>query len=95
MPDMTALLAGLEDYHESLVRHIDQVRQDFIRVENAWACLDECFAGQAADEFRAVWEAASQRFREYVDRTADIQTILSHRIESLREADRPFPSLDG
>jgi uncharacterized protein YukE len=95
MPYMTALLAGLEDYHDSLSRHLDQVRQDFTRVETAWLGLDECYAGQAADEFRAVWETTRQRFRDYVDQVANIQAILSHRIGGLRDADRPSPPLSG
>lgn len=90
MPDMRVLLAGLEAYHQCVQRHVTMVRDEFEEVSRYWAALDECFAGNAADEFRPIWENTSQRFREYVEHTAAIQRVLSERIESLREADRVF-----
>lgn len=88
MADTRALLAGLEAYRDSLRRLVSGLRLDFDDVARGWAGLDECFAGNAADEFRPIWEGASQRFRDYVDHTTAILAVLDRRIESLREADR-------
>jgi len=94
MLDQRTLLAGLEAYKETLERHVATLHQDFEEVRHGWANLDECFAGNAADEFRPIWETASERFREYVEHTSAILRVLGDRIEKLREADRAT-GLDG
>jgi len=88
MPNMRALLAGLEAYQASLQRHVITLGQDFDEVGRGWLNLDECFAGNAADEFRPIWEEASQRFRDYVQLTSGILHVLGERIEKLREAEQ-------
>lgn len=88
MPDMRALLSGLEAYHESLTRHVASLNENFQEVGLRWTALDECFAGNAADEFRPVWEGASQRFQDYSEHTSHILRVLADRIEQLREAER-------
>jgi hypothetical protein len=90
MPDTRALLAGLEAYQRSVERHLASLNQEFEEVGRCWLALDEVFAGNAADEFRPIWENTAHRFREYVDHTTAIVRILGERIESLREADRPI-----
>jgi uncharacterized protein YukE len=88
MADTRALLAGLEAYQQSVERHVTSLHQQFEGVSRCWAVLNECFAGNAADEFRPIWENTSQRFREYVEHTTAIVRVLGERVEGLREADR-------
>lgn len=88
MTDMRALLSGLEAYHGSLGRHVVGLQAEFDDVSRAWAALDECFSGNAADEFRPIWEGASGRFRDYTERTTHILRILADRIDQLRDAER-------
>jgi hypothetical protein len=90
MTDMRALLAGLEEYRQSVEQHLEVVHEDFDEVSHYWLALSECFAGNAADEFRPIWEVASQRFREYVERWTAIVRVLGERIDSLRQAERPI-----
>lgn len=86
MIDQRALLANLEDYHATMNRHLLVVREEFYLVSSAWAELDRCYAGDAADEFKPIWASASQRFNEYVEQSTAIMAALRDRIESLREA---------
>jgi hypothetical protein len=88
MADTRSLLAGLEAYHRTVERHAASLHEDFTEVSRYWMVLNECFAGNAADEFRPIWENTSQRFQEYVEHTTAVLRALSERIESLREADR-------
>lgn len=88
MADMRALLAGLIDYRDSLARQVKSLEGDFVDVRRVWIVLDGSFAGNAADEFRPIWQAADDRFREYVERTTVILRVLSERIASLEEAER-------
>jgi hypothetical protein len=88
MLDMRALAAGLEEYRRTVERHVALLQHDFDEVSRYWLLLNECYAGSAADEFRPIWEKTSQRFQEYVARTAVIVRVLGERIASLREADR-------
>jgi hypothetical protein len=88
MPDMRMLLSGLEEYRGAIDRHLEQVRGEFDEVTRAWMSLSECFEGNAADEFRPVWESASERFRDYVEHSTAIVRILADRIEDLRLAEQ-------
>jgi len=88
MADMRTLLVGLTDYRDSLLRHVKSLESDFDDVRRVWIGLDDCFAGNAADEFRPIWQTADDRFKEYVERTTEILGVLNQRIESLEEADR-------
>ena len=94
MLDMRALIAGLDDYHTALERQVETVRVEFEAVERAWQLLSECFQGNAADEFRPVWEAAESRFHEYVERTTALDQVLLARVDDLRAADRPTGKID-
>ena len=88
MLDQRALLAGLVDYRDSVERQVASLRDDFQEVAHTWANLDECFAGNAADEFRPIWEGTSQGFREYIEHTTAILRVLSERIEYLRDFEK-------
>ena len=88
MPDMRALHSGLDAYHASLTRHVASLATEFDDVSRVWSALDECFAGNAADEFRPIWEGASKRFHDYTEHTSSILRVLSARIESLSLAER-------
>jgi hypothetical protein len=88
MSDMRALAAGLEEYRQTVERHVLRLRDEFDEVGRYWLALAECYAGSAADEFRPVWEGTRERFREYVEHTTAIVRVLGERIDSLREADR-------
>ena len=87
------LLAGLEEYHQSLQRHLSQVKQDFHQLDGRWRALSAVYEGDAADQFRAGWGRTTSMFNDYVNQTQRIAMILEERIASLREANRPEGSL--
>ena len=89
MPDMRVLIAGLDAYRMAVDHQVDTVRDGFLEVERAWRLLDECFRGDAADEFRPIWLQTERRFREYVERTTVLTRVLGVSIDDLRRANLP------
>lgn len=94
MIDVTKLLVGLEDYQSTATRHVLLVREDFEAVQRTWHRLDECYRGEAADEFQAAWLRAASMMSDYTDGTDAILAMLRARIEYLRAVDKPT-GLDG
>ncbi len=88
MADMRGLVVGLDEYRNSMKRHLEALQTEFDSLTLVWQALNECFEGHAADEFRPIWENTSRQFREYTDQGREIERILAERIESLREVDR-------
>lgn len=88
MADTKALLAGLIEYRTSLRRHLISLRTEFDHLDNRWRSFNSVYSGDAADQFRAHWERTTERFREYVQHTESIATILDERIEHLTQFER-------
>lgn len=86
--DMRALLAGLEEYHRILGRHLSVVTAEFDQVGNAWSHFSSVYEGEGADQFKTGWERTSRRFQEYISETQKISSVLDKSIEDLRAADR-------
>lgn len=83
------LLAGLEEYYQSLQRHLSQLQQDFQQLDRRWRAFSAVYEGDAADQFRAGWQRSTAMFQDYVNQTQRIAKILEERIASLRETNKP------
>src|SRR2546423_1079404 len=76
MADTRVLLRGLEDYSDTLRRHLAELRAHFEALSAAWQRFSSVYEGDAADEFRDHWGITTRRFREYIDNTERIDRIL-------------------
>jgi uncharacterized protein YukE len=88
MADARKLLRGLEDYQKHLLQHVTQLQQEYQHLEGRWHAFRDVYAGDAADQFKPGWEQTAQGFREYLQQTKQIMSILEERIESLRKANQ-------
>lgn len=84
----TLLLAGLEDYHKCLTRHVIQMEQEYQNLERGWRAFSNVYEGAAAEQFRTGWGRTVTGFRTYVEQSQHIMKILEERITALREANR-------
>jgi uncharacterized protein YukE len=89
MTNATALLTGLEQYNDSLKRHLADLDSKYSEVENSWHRFSEVYEGDAADQFRANWLRTVANFQEYIKQTQKISKMLDERIETLRIANQP------
>lgn len=85
MADSRILLAGLEEYHRVLERHLAQLAAEFQQLDTMWRQFDAVSEGDYADQFRAGWARTSDRFQEYIDQTRKISGVLNERIDHLRD----------
>ncbi len=88
MADTRILLAGLEEYHRVLGKHLAHLMGEFQQLSGSWQQFSAVYDGNAADQFREGWTRTSQRFAEYIEQTRKISELLGNRIEDLRDADR-------
>lgn len=86
--DTSALLVGLEDYHDSLNKHLAELRAEYEQLENSWHRFNHVYGGDAAEQFRANWARTAENFQTYIERTTKIRKMLEDRIEELRSANR-------
>jgi uncharacterized protein YukE len=86
--DSRVLLAGLEEYHRVLGKHLSTLTSEFQQVSNVWHQFSTVYEGESADQFRQGWIRTSQRFQEYIEQTQKISAILDKRIEDLRAYNR-------
>lgn len=91
MTDATRLTHLLEDYAESLAGHLASVREEFDQLTRAWRMLSDVYEGDAAEQFRGVFEATAARMRHYEEDAGVLLGVLRGRIESLRR----FDAVDG
>lgn len=82
------LLAGLEEYHKQLTKHISQMEQEYQQLERQWLAFSRVYEGNAAEQFRSGWKRTTDGFRVYVDEGRSISKVLQERIDSLREVNR-------
>ena len=95
MADSRILLAGLEEYHRVLGKHLSQLTAEFQQLDNNWRQFSACYEGNAADQFREGWIRTSRRFQEYIEQTQKISSMLDERIEHLRAVDQTESGLIG
>ncbi len=93
MADTTALLQGLIDYRDTLMKHLSQLNQGFETLSREWQHFSLVYEGDAAHEFKGLWFRTSSNFQEYLDRTQRIVAVLDERINFLQEANRPDSGL--
>lgn len=90
MVDTTLLLKNLEDYRDSLRRHVASTREEFSRLQSDWMVLVDVYEGAGADHFHSIWKRTAERFADYIDRSDAIRAQLDAKIEILRDFDRPI-----
>lgn len=88
MVDTRALLAGLEQYHDSLNKHLADLKSKYQEVENSWHRFSGVYEGDAADQFRANWLRTEANFQEYIEQTQKISKMLDERIRELRKVNQ-------
>jgi hypothetical protein len=95
MADSRVLLAGLEEYHSILIRHLSQLTAEYQQLDNNWRQFNAVSEGDYADQFRAGWARTAQRFQEYIDQTQKISVVLQERIEHLRRVNQSEGGFPG
>jgi uncharacterized protein YukE len=86
--DMRVLLAGLEEYHRVLGKHLSKLMGEYQQLDAQWRRFSAVYEGDAADQFREGWMRTANRFQEYIEQTQKISALLDERIEDLRQANR-------
>jgi uncharacterized protein YukE len=89
MTNVTVLLAGLKQYHDSLDRHLRDLESKHQELENSWHRFSEVYEGDAAEQFRANWLRTEANFHEYIEQTQKISKMLDERIKILEIFDKP------
>lgn len=95
MADSRILLAGLEEYHRVLGRHLSKLSAEYQQLDNSWRQFSATAEGDYADQFRAGWARTSQRFQQYIEQTQKISAVLDERIEHLRQLNQSEGGLPG
>lgn len=95
MADSRVLLAGLEEYHRVLERHLSQLTAEFQQLDTAWRQFNAVSEGDYAEQFRAGWTRTTDRFQEYMEQTQKISGVLDERIEHLRQVNKTEAGLVG
>ncbi len=88
MTDTRVLLAGLEEYHRVLGRHVSQLSSEFQSLSSVWQRFAAVYEGDAADQFKGGWMRTTGMFEEYLEQTHRISEVLGARIDALRQANR-------
>jgi len=89
MTNVTVLLSGLKQYHDSLDRHLADLKSKHQELENSWHRFSEVYEGDAAEQFRANWLRTEGNFNEYIEQTQKISKMLDERIKDLEILDKP------
>ena len=93
--DTRILLAGLEEYHRVLGRHVSQLSSEFQGLSSVWQRFAAVYEGDAADQFKHGWIRTTAMFQEYLEQTHQISGMLDERIDALRQANRTEGGLVG
>ena len=89
MADTRALLQGLRDYRDSVIKHTQHLQDGYDNLTREWQRFDVVYEGDAAQEFKGLWMRTSGNFQEYLERTQRIVRVLDERIALLQAAERP------
>jgi uncharacterized protein YukE len=93
MTDVTRLTALLDDYAGALDGHLRHVREEFDQLHRAWRALSDVYEGNAADQFRTVFEASAARMTAYDHDANGLLRVLRDGIAHLRDFDTPARGL--
>lgn len=81
--DTRALLSGLNEYRDSLEKHVSQLTAEHQQLEHRWRAFNAVSEGDYADQFRAGWMRTNEQFKSYIDQSVKIKALLNNRITSL------------
>lgn len=93
MTDATRLTLLLDEYASALDGHLHQVREEFDHLTRAWRALSDVYEGNAADQFRAVFEATAARMAAYEQDASGLLGVLKTGVAAVRDFDRPATEL--
>ena len=88
MSDSRQLLEGIRQYQNSLRMHSDVLNSEFQILEKRWQSFNIVSEGDYVNQFRVGWGETCSQFRNYMDQSQNILSLLDERIESLSEFDR-------
>lgn len=91
--DTRIFLAGLRDYAGALTRHAGDLEHEFRDLSGVWSAFSETYEGTGADLFRSHWSRTEQAFREYIEQSRKIRSLLEERTEALAKLDAEAPGL--
>jgi uncharacterized protein YukE len=77
------LREGLRNYNDSLDSHLEKLLLDFESLMGHYSHFRQEYEGQAAEEFKAVWEQTARWFEDYINITQSLSRTLEERIDSL------------
>jgi uncharacterized protein YukE len=77
------LREGLRNYNDSLNNHLEKLNQDFDSLMGHYVHFRQEYEGQAAEEFKAVWEQTARWFEDYINISQSLSKTLTERIDSL------------
>ncbi|RKD98744.1 hypothetical protein [Marinifilum flexuosum] len=77
------LKEGLREYNLSLNNHLEQLQSDFDSLMGHYAHFKQEYEGQAAEEFKTVWEQTAIWFDDYIKSAKNLASTLEERVDSL------------
>lgn len=78
------LREGLNQYNDSLQRHLNLLKEDFDSLKNIYAQFANEYEGQAAEQFKASWESTATWFESYMDLSEQLSHTLEQRVDKLK-----------
>ena len=85
--DPRLLLAGLQEYSQALEIHFVELRERHAKLYSAWWSTSEVYQGTGAEVFAEAFMQADARFKDYLERGAQILVMLRDQMERLRQFD--------
>jgi len=86
--DTRRLLAGLQEYRNSLEKHIAQLTSEYYQLEKRWRAFNAVSEGDYATQFRLGWTQTDARFKAYINQSQKIKALLNERITDLENVNR-------
>ena len=77
------LREGLNQYNDSLKKHLNLLQSDFDMLMNYYYQLSYEYEGRAAEQFKISWERTSTWFESYIENSQQLSTMLQERIDKL------------
>jgi len=86
--DTRRLLAGLQEYRNSLEKHFAQLTSEYNQLEKRWRAFNAVSEGDYATQFRSGWLQTDARFKAYINQSQKIQAFLNEKINDLENVNR-------
>lgn len=77
------LREGLRNYNASLNGHLEKLLLNYDSLMEQYSHFRQEYEGQAAEDFKAVWEQTARWFENYINITQSLSKTLEERIDSL------------